>query len=277
MSSTILLPGDPVPKTLKTSSSAPVKLNQGLRLLSPRTPTSSQPQPQQQQKQQQQPTISPTQAGLLTTDSKRNTLSILTFPQRRYIPAPNDLVIAQIHHSGADCFYSSISPHTPHTVLAHLAFEGATRKTRPMLKATELVYARVLSVGVGPGGEVELTCVNPATGKAEPGGLGPLVGGMVFDVSVGFAARLMMSSNGAAAGVVVLEELGQKLEAHGGFEVAVGRNGKVWVDCSGSGDAAVKATVAIGRCLKEADERLLGAVEQKKLVSRILREMGLTS
>lgn len=145
-----------------------------------------------------------------------------------------------------------------------------------MLKATELVYARVLSVGVGPGAEVELTCVNPATGKAEPGGLGPLSGGMVFDVSVGFAARMMTGSAQGGGEVVVLEELGKKLESQGGFEIAVGRNGRVWVDCSGNGeDTGVTATVAVGRCLQEADDRGLESAEQKKLVSKVLREMGL--
>lgn len=140
-------------------------------------------------------------------------------------------------------------------------------------------------MGVGPGAEVELTCVNPATGKAEPGGLGPLTGGMVFDVSVGLAARLMIG-DAQEAGVVVLEELGKKLEGQGGFEVAVGRNGRVWVYCSGSGGdgssgtdeaSGIKATAVIGRCLQETDDRGLSIPEQKKLVSRVLREMGLAS
>lgn len=152
-----------------------------------------------------------------------------------------------------------------------------------MLKTADLVYARVLSIGAGPGGEVEVTCVNPATGKAEPGGLGPLTGGMVFDVSTGLAARLMMPSSnkdGAPAGnggIVVLEELGAKLEGRGGFEVAVGKNGKVWVDCPGGEEAvAVKNTITIGQCLKEVDEKQeMGVPEQKKLVTRICKDMGL--
>lgn len=172
-----------------------------------------------------------------------------------------------------------ITPHTPHALLAQLAFEGATKKTRPILKQGDLVYARVLSIGVSAGAEVELTCVNPATGKAEPGGLGPLTGGMVFDVSTGFAARLTRASSSKAehedgvAGLVLLDELGAKLESQGGFEVAVGRNGKVWVDCSNAGDSAVRATAAIGRCLNAVDDGNLSPAEQKKLVARVLREM----
>ncbi|KAL1967611.1 hypothetical protein VTN77DRAFT_3126 [Rasamsonia byssochlamydoides] len=266
----ILLPGDHVPSdVLPSTTSAPLRIGPGLRLL--------------YQQQDPQSKISPsahaiaaTHAGLLSTDQKRNTISVLSFPNRRYIPTPNDLVIAQIHHSSQDYFHCIITPHTPHALLGHLAFESATKKTRPMLKQGDLVYARVLSVGVGAGTEIELTCVNPATGKAEPGGLGPLTGGMLFDVSTGLAARLMKagsSSADGAAGVVILDELGKKLESKGGFEIAVGRNGKVWVDCSDSGEVAVKATIAIGRCLREIDERNLDPNEQRKLVSKILREM----
>ncbi|OJD26120.1 hypothetical protein ACJ73_02507 [Blastomyces percursus] len=274
----LVLPGDPISYPLQQPNqpATTAKLSLGLQVLE--TPTNK----------PNNTLITATQAGLLTTDPKRNALTLHTFPQRRYIPSPNDLLIAQIHHSSVDYFHCTITPHTPHALLGQLAFEGATRKTRPLLKHGDLVYARVLSTGVGnTSGEVELTCVNPATGKAEPGGLGPLVGGMLFDISSGFAGRLMMRGGSeGGSGVVVLEELGSKLESQGGFEVAVGRNGKVWVDCSASrqgdgGDAdsakAVKITVAVGRCLKETDEKGLGVAEQRKLAGSVLREMGLGS
>lgn len=105
------------------------------------------------------------------------------------------------------------------------------------------------------------------------------MGGMVFDVSTGMAARLIRASSSpvedddGVEGLLVLDELGKKLESVGGFEIAVGRNGKVWVDCSNGGDAAVKATVAIGRCLTTTEEHELSPTDQKKLVTRILREM----
>lgn len=155
-----------------------------------------------------------------------------------------------------------------------------------MLKPGDLVYARVVSVGVvAGGGEIELTCVNPATGKAEPDGLGPLNaadGGMMFDVSVGLAARLLVRST-RRSGIVMLEELGKKLEAYGGFEIVVGKNGRVWVNCSAKnaggdgGNTAIRIVILIGRCLAELDEKNLEPQQQKKLVSRLLREMGLAS
>ncbi|KAJ5239612.1 hypothetical protein N7468_004231 [Penicillium chermesinum] len=267
----VLLPGDEVPSDhLPPANNNPLKLGPGLKLLSEPTPASEKPRH----------VLTATQAGILSTDAKRNTVSLLSFPNRRYIPTVNDLVIAQIHHSSADYFHCMVTPHTAHALLGQLSFEGANKKTRPMLKQGELVYARVLSVGLGAGAEVEITCVNPATGKAD-GGLGPLVGGMVFDITTGMAARLIRASSSspddddAVDGLVVLSELGRKLESIGGFEIAVGRNGKVWVDCSNAGDSAVKATIALGRCLQGTDEHNLNPADQKKLVSKVLREFKL--
>ncbi|KAF9891722.1 exosome non-catalytic core subunit rrp40 [Aspergillus nanangensis] len=270
----ILLPGDSVPSEYlpSSNSSAPLRLGPGLRLL-------SQPPSSSSSKTSTGHVLAATQSGILTTDPKRNAVSLLSTPNRRYVPTSNDLVIAQVHHSSPDYFHCLITPQTPQVVLGQLSFEGATKKTRPMLKQGDLVYARVLSTGLGAGAEVELTCVNPATGRAEPGGLGPLTGGMVFDVSTGMAARLMRASSSSAEnqesvdGLVVLDELGKKLEKVGGFEIAVGRNGKVWVDCANGGDSAIKATVAIGRCLSAIDEHTLSLADQKKLVTRVLREM----
>ncbi|KAJ9246215.1 hypothetical protein DTO207G8_9174 [Paecilomyces variotii] len=265
-SPTILLPGDNVPSNILPSStgSTPMKLGSGLRILSQQNPTipSSRSKPSGH-------TITATQAGLLTTDAKRNAVSLLSFPNRRYVPTVHDLVIAQVNRSSPDYFHCTLTPHAPQVMLGQLAFEGATKKTRPMLKAGDLVYARVLSVGVGAGAEVEITCVNPTTGKAD-GGLGPLTGGMLFEISTGLAARLMKPG---ASEIVILDELGARFKSKGGFEIAIGRNGKVWVDCSNSGDNAVKMTVAIGRCLVETDERKLNTADQKKLVAKILRDM----
>jgi exosome complex component RRP40 len=110
-----------------------------------------------------------------------------------------------------------------------------------------------------------LSCVNPSTGKAEPDGLGPLSGGMVFDVSVGLAERMLKRE-----GCEFLEELGGKIA--GGFEICVGRNGRVWVDCGGG----VRGVIAVGRCLKEVDGGVLGAKEQKKIVNKIATELGVS-
>ena len=201
-------------------------------------------------------------AGLLEADFKKRAAQIDT-PNARYVPRSGDLVIAQVYRSGMDFFQLHINSHSQQAILPQLAFEGATKKTRPQLKPNDLVYAKVVSAQKNM--EVDLTCVNPSTGKSEPDGLGPLTGGMLFEVSTGLAKRLLNKQ-----GVVVLSELGDKLQ--GGLEVAVGKHGKVWVDCPEGG---VKSVIAVGRCLRETDERNLTEKEQKKLVNRIISEMGL--
>src|SRR3954453_17232230 len=102
----------------------------------------------------------------------------------QYIPRLNDLIICTIHHSSAETYHVTITPHAPLATLPQLAFESATKKTRPMLQAGDLVYARV-STASDYLDAVELECVSATTGKAD--GLGPLKDGMVFDVSLGMA------------------------------------------------------------------------------------------
>ncbi len=201
-------------------------------------------------------------AGFLHVDHKKRTAQVGN-PHARYVPHAGDLVIAQVHHSSMDFFHLSLAPHTQQAILPQLAFEGATKKTRPQLKANDVVYAKVTAAQKNM--EVEVSCVNPSTGKSEPDGLGPLNEGMVFDISTGLAGRILKKE-----GVVVLEELGEKLQ--GGFEVAVGKNGRVWVNCP---DGGAKAICAVGKCLQDTDRGGLREKEQRKLVTKIINEMGL--
>lgn len=243
---TVLLPGEELDSNLlpKVNKKGHLTLGPGLRYLPPQSVLS-------------------TTAGTLHIDSKKSALW-LEHPHGRYLPSVGDLVVAQIHHSAAEIYYCTITPHTSHAVLGQLAFEGANKKNRPQLKTGDVVYARVSKASKWE--DVEIECVNSNTGKGE--GMGPLTGGMVFDVSPQFARRLMMGvdkkDGRSLGGVVVLEEVGEKVR----FEVAVGRNGRVWVD-SGS----IKETLAIGRLLRAADEEGLGVEEQKKTVKKVLKEL----
>ena len=94
--------------------------------------------------------------------------------------------------------------------------------------------------------------------------MGELKGGMVFDVSMGMARRLLMAKQREGGGIAVLEEIAEKVA----FEVAVGRNGKVWVKSGG-----VKETLLVGRALQEADVQGLGVEEQVKLVRKMIRQV----
>lgn len=243
MAATVLLPGEDVPaSSLPQTRKGTLTLGPGLR----HTPPS---------------TISATTLGLLSSDPKKSALWLESSGTARYQPAVNDLVIAQIHHSATDIFACSLTPHTPFVNLGQLSFEGANKKTRPKLESGDLVYARVCKAGSNGAEEVEIECINSNTGKAE--GMGPLKGGMVFDVSPGFARRLMQGKK--KGGVGILEMVGEKVR----FEVAVGRNGRVWVD-SGS----VRTTAALGRLLVGADEGMWGLDDQERAIKKALKDMS---
>jgi exosome complex component RRP40 len=254
-----VLPGDSLDsELLPINPNLPLKLGTGLRYMPPNT-------------------ISPTVPGQLCTDARRNTVwveynsgrvtpfsslfSTSIIDTEQYIPAVGDLVIATIHHSSQDVFYASISDYASYATLPHLSFEGATKKTRPLLTQGSLVYARISLANKHMDPEIE--CVSSSTGKSE--GLGPLMGGMVFGISLGMARRLMMPKPTEQGGLVVLEELGSQGVA---FEIAVGRNGKVWVDSK-----AIKATLAVGRAIQETDRKGLGVEEQRKLVRRLVKDL----
>jgi len=179
----------------------------------------------------------------------------LILPQ--YIPQTGDLIIATVHHTSADYYHCIITPYTAPAGLPVLSFESATRKTRPHLANGALVYARISSASKHS--DPELECVHPSRGKAD--GLGPLKGGMVFDVSVGFARRLMAGRKG---GVVLLDEVADHVE----FEVAIGRNGRVWVNAR---EEKMKLTLSLGRALQEVDEKGLTVEEQREVVKRVVK------
>lgn len=93
--------------------------------------------------------------------------------------------------------------------------------------------------------------------------MGELKGGMVFDVSLGMARRLLLNKQKEEGGLVVLDELAGEMS----FEIAVGRNGKVWIKAGG-----VKETLLVGRSLQETDRDSLSVDEQRKLVKKLLRQ-----
>jgi exosome complex component RRP40 len=180
----------------------------------------------------------------------------------KYVPVVGDLVICTVQRSGPDYYHVAISDYSANAILPQLAFEMATKKTRPQLHHGDLVYARVCLANRHM--DPELECVSPTTGKAD--GLGPLVGGMLYDISLGMARRLLMRKSVEEGKVVVLDELGSAGLA---FETAVGRNGKLWVNSE-----SVKTVLIVGRAVKETDENKLGVEQQKKLVRKLIKEMS---
>ncbi|KAK3901034.1 hypothetical protein C8A05DRAFT_35297 [Staphylotrichum tortipilum] len=246
----LVLPGEALdPSLIPSHPKHPLRLGPGLRHIPPSD-------------------IVPTVAGQLTTNSHKNSLWVEA-NSNRYIPQQNDPILATLLRTAPDSYLLTLSPHTAPASLPHLAFEGATKKTRPILSPGQLVYARVALANKHM--DPELECVNPATGKAD--GLGPITGpGCAFDISLGFARRLLMARSREEGGVGVLEMLaGEEPGITGGglsFETAVGRNGRVWV-----GSESAATVIVVGRALQETDRNGLGMEGQRRFVKKLLREM----
>jgi len=173
--------------------------------------------------------------------------------QKRYMPVAEDSVVGIVTQRFGENFQVDILAARPAT-LSGLAFEGATRRNRPQLQVGALVYARVISAhrDVDP----EIACVD-ANDKAS--GYGPLTGGFNFEVTTGMARALLAHPTSP-----VLAALGKHLA----YEIAIGQNGRVWVD---SGD--VQTTILVSNAITNA--RFLSGKQAEamveKLVQRILK------
>lgn len=78
-------------------------------------------------------------------------------------------------------------------------------------------------------------------------------------------SKVPLPAEEGGGGIAVLELLAEKV----GFEVAVGRNGKLWID---GGD--VKTTLTVGKAVTETDKSCLTIERQRKLAGKLLRELG---
>eukprot|EP00850_Spirogloea_muscicola_P001572 SM000006S19337 [mRNA] locus=s6:179779:182222:- [translate_table: standard] len=186
--------------------------------------------------------------------------------QKRYTAAVEDVVVGIIVDRHVELFLRSIRGlntffawwqnfavdirGTSTATLPVLAFEGATRRNRPNLKVGAAVYARV--VKTHPDMEPELACTD-AGGKGA--GFGPLVGGYLFDTSTGLA-RMLLSRPTCA----VLAALGENMS----FELAVGLNGRVWVNT-----ASPASTVLVSNGIMNAE--FLSPAQQQIMVKKLLR------
>lgn len=137
--------------------------------------------------------------------------------QTRYIPSTGDPVLGVITGKYSENYDVDIgAPFL--ALLPVLAFEGATRRNRPMLKEGDLVYCRVDQAHRDL--QPTVTCMDAAGNAA---GFGPLKGGFVFPCG-SVQARMLVARNPPQ----YLKTLGQAMQ----FELAVGLNGRVWVDAA---------------------------------------------
>lgn len=171
---------------------------------------------------------------------------------KRYIPATNDQVIGQIISRFAEGYRVDIgSAHIAQ--LNALAFENVTRKSRPNLNVGSLVYARVSLADRDM--EPELECFDATTGKAA--GYGELKNGyMITGLSLSHCRKLILPKN------TLLQTLGSYIP----FEIAVGMNGRVWVNSEN-----LSTTVLI--CTAIRNSEFMSDEEQIKYCKDLIKKL----
>lgn len=142
--------------------------------------------------------------------------------KQRYFPMEEDTVIGIVTKSFSERYVLDLNA-THNGTLATVAFDGATKRSRPNLEIGSVVYCRVLKSDRDL--DPELSCKAPvnvarkdwASGEAL---FGELIGGLTFNISVGFACKLMEKE------CAILESLAHFFA----FEIAIGMNGIIWID-----------------------------------------------
>ncbi|TMX03686.1 uncharacterized protein [Solanum lycopersicum] len=196
--------------------------------------------------QQDHDAVTVVKAGILRF-SKPNKYWIES-SHKRYIPTVGDAVLGIVVDKRADSFYVDIKGPMV-AFLPVLAFEGGTRRNIPKFEVGTLIYTRI--VKANPGINPELSCMD-ASGKAAE--FGPLKDGYMFESSTGLSRMLLSSPT-----CPVLEGLGKKLA----FEIAVGLNGRVWVNAEHQSSIILAANAIM-------NSESLTSVQQKIMVEKLL-------
>lgn len=157
-----------------------------------------------------------TTSGILKM--RNNNLFWVDSHQRRYMAARGECVIGIVRNKGS--LHARVDINSADlATLSLLAFEGANKRNKPNLNVGDLVYAKVLSASKHV--ETELVCVN-SNGKRD--GLGQIgdKGGTLIGLSID-TVRVLLSPM-----CDLLERLGQAYR----YEIALGMNGRVWINSS---------------------------------------------
>lgn len=155
-----------------------------------------------------------TKSGILNMRNKN--LIWIDSHQKRYVAARGECVIGIVRTKGS--YHVRVDINSADLAgLSLLAFEGANKRNKPNLNVGDLVYAKVLSASKHI--ETELVCVN-SNGKRD--GLGVIgdKGGSLMSLSIDTTRVLL------APQCDFLEKLGETYR----YEIAVGMNGRVWIN-----------------------------------------------
>lgn len=208
----VVLPGDQIihPKT-NSSTCSTLSLGPGLRPLFTTSSSANKPS-------NELPPSIVTRPGLLGSQTvQKNSLhkQWVEGNGKRYVPALGEPVIGIIISRQADGYRVDIGSSLTARLDA-LAFESATKRSKPNLKIGTVVYARV-SLAL-PFIEPELECMDPTTMKAN--GFGEMIGGYLMRDLDLRNSRLLLSPP-----QTLLAKLGQQVP----YEISIGLNGRIWL------------------------------------------------
>ncbi|KRW99944.1 Nucleic acid-binding, OB-fold [Pseudocohnilembus persalinus] len=148
--------------------------------------------------------------------------------QQKYYPVVEDFIIGIVSQKQGE-FYTLNIGASQEAVLGSLEFEGATKKNKPNLEPGQLVYCRV--IGINKYLRPRCSCVNPKSKKEWVSGetlFGQLKGGVQFQINIDKSQNLKDLD-------FILKEM-QKIVQ---FEIAIGKNGRVWVNCHKEGNTTI--------------------------------------
>ncbi|KAF7828010.1 putative exosome complex component rrp40 [Senna tora] len=171
--------------------------------------------------------------------------------QKRYVPHAGDSVLGIVVDTRFDNFLVDIKGPAL-AFLPVLAFEGGTRRNIPKFEVGTLLYVRV--VKAIPGVNPELSCTDDSGKAAE---FGVLKEGFNFECTTGLSRMLLSSPT-----CPVLDALGKKMS----FEIAVGVNGRVWVNA-----ASPSTTIIVANAIIKSES--LSGVQQRIMVDKLLQKI----
>ncbi|OWZ71882.1 hypothetical protein AYX14_02664 [Cryptococcus neoformans] len=240
---TLILPGEtvPIPSTSKSVMLGP-GISQSIPTLQSSSSTASGPSSAQG--------YIATRLGMLNSGKGKERSQKLWIEgnSKRYIPAQKDIVLGIIIARHADGYRVDLGS-SQMAQLDALAFEGATKRSKPNLKVGTLVFARVMSASRDM--EPELECFDPNTGKSD--GFGELKGGVMVNATLQLCRRLLDRNH------IVLPTIASVFP----FEIAIGLNGRVWMKAETVGE-----TLAMKRLIESVDDHII-PVEEKAIKEKL--------
>ena len=161
---------------------------------------------------------------------------------KKYHASIGDVVIGKIAKRTKEKYLVDIGAYQ-YAELDQLAFENATKKSKPQLEEGDYVYSRVVDINEN----VVLMCLSQR--KMEDG-FGELKDGWVFELPQNMCRKLMSMN------CPILDCIGEYTP----FEIAVGINGLVWVrSIDAVKDVAIESCIV--SCIGVVDANIPGTIK----------------